>query len=362
LRPTAALGEFDVTDHHAGTTSRRGFLKHASAGAGLGLGALLAGCTGGANGPAGDGKRTRLKAAFSNGGLRTSWCKLGHDTVMLWADLLDVDVVWIDGQLNPEKQRNAIDLKIDGDWDFCSFQALQINTLQEPTERLKERGIPLISMDTLLVPEEQLREAGVWVQVAADHTELARQSTRVLMDKIGGKGKVIHIGGANAHSGARDRDAGFREVIGDYPEVSVVGGSVRWCDWKPEKARNTFESLLQQSKEPIAGAFFHNDDMALACTPALKKNSPHEGMVMTAVDGQKKGLAAVRDGVLAATSVNPTCMIHMMALVVGQFIVRNGETIDDVPLHIPLPGPLVTKEAGNIEAMFYLSDPKHCLV
>jgi len=354
-------GRFFVANHDSTPASRRGFLKRVSTVAGLGMGTVLAGCTGTRTAGTGARNRKRLRAAFSNGGLRTSWCKLGHDAAKLWGDLLDVDVVWIDGQLNSEKQRNAIDLKIDQDWDFCCFQPLQINTLEEPAMRLKKRGIPLVSMDTLLVPEERLREVGVWVQIAADHMKLAEQSTRYLMEKIGGKGKVIHIGGANAHSGARDRDKGFRKVVAEHPGVSVVGDGVRWCDWKPEKARDTFQALIQQSDGPIAGAFFHNDDMALVCVPALE-DTVHENMVFTAVDGQKKGLAAVRDGRLAATSVNPTCMIHMMSLVVGQFIVRNGETLDDVPLKIPLPGPLVSRESGTIDAMFYLSDPMHCLV
>ena len=53
---------------------------------------------------------------------------------------------------------------------------------------------------------------------------------------------------------------------------------------------------------------------------------------------------------------------HMTALVVGQFIVRNKETVNDLPLEIPLPTPLVSKETGNIDAMLYMSGPKHCLV
>jgi hypothetical protein len=80
------------------------------------------------------------------------------------------------------------------------------------------------------------------------------------------------------------------------------------------------------------------------------------------VDGQKAGLIGVRDGKLAATAVNPTCMIHGWSLIIGQFIVRNGEKVDDVPLEIICPSPLVAKEAGNLDAMFYLADPKHCLV
>jgi len=329
----------------------------------LSLAALTAGCKSGRSGASGDGTRKTLRAAFSNGGLTTTWCKLGHDTAKLWGEMLGVEVVWVDGELNPQKQREKIDLIVDDDWDFCAFQALQTGALEEPCAVLKDRGIPVIGMDTLIVDADQQRDAGVWVQVAADHKKIAQTSTQYLMDRIGGKGKVIHIGGGSAHSGARQRDEGFREIIADY-DVEVLGGGVRWCDWKEEKARNAFEILLQKSNVPIAGAFFHNDDMALASIRALNGDqyAQHKDMVVTACDGQNDGLTGVRDGRLAATTVNPTCMIHMMSLVIGQFICRNEETLDDVPPEIPLPNPLVSKEAGNIDAMFYLSDPKHCLV
>jgi len=342
-------------------TSRRGFIKRAAAGGGLGLGALLAGCAPQRRDVAAGGGRKRLRAAFSNGGLTTTWCKLGHDSVMLWGDLLGVDVHWVDGELNPQRQREKLDLIVDDDWDFCGFQALQSGALEEPVKRLRDRRIPVIGMDTLIVEEDRLREVGVWVQIASDHTKIAETSTQYLMERIGGRGKVIHIGGASSHSGARQRNAGFNNIVAKYPDVQVLGGGVRWCDWKTEKARDSFEALLQQSDEPIAGAFFHNDDMALASIRALK-GTPHEKMIVTACDGQEVGLTAVGDGRLAATTVNPTCMIHMMSLVVGQFICRNKEQFDDLPARIPLPCPLVSKEAGNIDAMFYLSDPKHCLM
>jgi ribose transport system substrate-binding protein len=339
--------------------SRRGFLKSLSAGGGLGLSAL-AGCRHSAESPSGEDRR-RLRVAFSNAGLQTTWCKLGYDTAMLWARLLDLDLVWIDGALNPQEQRNKVEMAAAEDWDFCCFQALQSDILVEPVRQLKARGIPVISVDTLLTDKERLREVGVWVQIAANHKQMAESSTRYLMDKIGGRGKVIHIGGASAHSGARDREKGFLNVIAGYPGVEVLGGGVRWCDWKPEKARDTFDSLISQAREPIAGAFFHNDDMALACVPGLA-GTIHQKMVITAVDGQKEGLTGVREGKLAATTVNPTCMLHSWALIIGQFIVRNREKIEDVPLEIPCPCPLVAKETGNLDAMFWLSDPRHCMV
>ena len=354
-----------MTKHNSTQTSRRDLLKHAAAGAGLAAGTMLAGCsrktTDGPQTAAADGSRKRLRALFSNAGLQGTWNKLGHDAVMLWGKLLDVDVVWVDGEFNGQKQRDKIELMVDDDWDFFAVQAHQVGILEEPLKRLADRNIPVISMDTLIVEKSRLRQAGVWFYIAPDHVAMAEQSTQYMIDKIGGRGNVIHIGGQSEHSGAKDRKQGFENVIGKYPDVKVLGGGVRWCDWKTEKARDTFDALLEQSDRPVAGAFFHNDDMAMACVPALQ-GTPHENMVMTAVDGQTTGLSGVRDGHLGATSVNPTCMIHGYSMILGQFIVRNREKIDDVPLEISLPSPLVSKEAGNIEAMFYLSDPKHCLL
>lgn len=348
------------------TPSRRQFLEHAALASGLGLSALVAGCST-ATGPAAQGTAASgaagrpLRACFSNAGLQSTWCKLGKDTAELWGKLLNVEIRWLDGEFDPQKQRDKVDLIVDEDWDFCCFQAVQIDSLADPVRTLKKRGVPVISMDTLLVAREQMRDVGVWLLVAPGQEFMGQTSTQYLVDRIGGKGKVIHIGGLSAHSGAQGRKQGFEKVVAKYPGVEVVGGQVRWCDWKKEKARQTFEALLEQSAEPIAGAFFHSDDMALACIPALE-GTPHKDMVITAVDGQKEGLEAVRDGRLAATTVNPVCLIHMTALVVGQFIARNQEPVDRVPLEIVTPGPLVARETGNLEAMFYLADPAHCLV
>lgn len=343
--------------------NRRAFLEQIAAGTALGTGLLAAGCNQEVPQPAaGAGGRKKLRAAFSNAGLQSTWCQLGKETAELWGRLLDVEVVWFDGEFDPERQRNKIDNLIHDDWDFCCFQAVQIDSLAAPVRRLKERGIPVISMDTLLVSMPQMRETGVWVEVAPDQVFMGESSSRYLMEKIGGKGKVIHIGGLSAHSGAQGRKQGFENVLKDFPGVEVVGGGVRWCDWKKEKARDTFEALLATEKEPIAGAFFHSDDMALACIPAIE-NTIHSKMVITAVDGQKEGLRAVKNGQLAATTVNPVCLIHRTALIVGQFIIRNREQPENVPLEIITPGPRVSLETPNVlEAMFYLSDPAHCMV
>ena len=217
-------------------------------------------------------------------------------------------------------------------------------------------------MDTLLVDMDKMRSTGVWCEVTPDHVDMAEKSVGYLMKKIGGRGKVIHIGGLDGHSGAQGRRQGFENIVQKFPDIEVVGGGVRWCDWKKEKARNTFEALLQQETTPIAGAFFHSDDMALGSIPALK-GTIHEKMIVVAVDGQKDGLDAIKNGTLAASAVNPVCRIHQTSLFLGHFIARNKEAVDSVPLEIITPGPLVTMDDPRaLEAMYYLADPLHCMV
>jgi len=346
-----------VSQQSQSVSSRRTFLKAAGLGAGMSAAATITGCGGG--GTQGPGKR--LKAAFSNGGLAGTWCQLGKQTAELWGELLNVEIVWKDGEYDDQAQRAKIDLIVDQPWDFCCIQANQTGFLAEPVKQLHKNGVPVISMDVLLVEKDKLRKTGVWTHVTPDHVYMAESSTQYLMDKIGGKGNVIHIGGYSGHSGAVGRKTGFDNIVAKYPDVTVVGGDVRWCDWKKEKARNTFEALLEKADGPVAGAFFHNDDMALASQPAIV-GTRHEDMIVTSVDGQKEGLGGVEDGKIHATTVNPACAIHATSLFLGVLICRNEEKMEDLPLEIITPGPLVSKETGNLEAMLYLSDAKHCLV
>ena len=141
------------------SSSRREFLEAFSLGSTTALAAGLLGCgqpgagpgVGGAIGAAGNSSLRPLRAAFSNAGLQSTWCELGKRTAELWGRMLNVDIEWFDGEFDPEKQRNKIDAIVDRQWDFCCFQAVQTDSLADPVKRLKERSVPVISMDTLLV-------------------------------------------------------------------------------------------------------------------------------------------------------------------------------------------------------------------
>ena len=97
-----------------------------------------------------------LKAAFSNAGLQATWCAQGKQAAEAWGKLMNVEVTWFDGQLDAVKQRAAIDNMASQKWDFVAIQAFGIGTLTAPVQKMIDAGIPVIDMDTLIAPLDQI--------------------------------------------------------------------------------------------------------------------------------------------------------------------------------------------------------------
>src|SRR3989440_4441325 len=134
-----------------------------------------------------------LKAAFSNAGLQATWCAQGKQAAEWWGKLFNVEVTWFDGQLDAVKQRAAIDNMASQKWDFVAIQAFGIGTLTQPVQKMIDAGIPVIDMDTLIAPLDQIK---VHTFLAPDNEFMGASVTQALVGAIGGKGKVIMTHGA----------------------------------------------------------------------------------------------------------------------------------------------------------------------
>src|SRR6201991_2807946 len=138
-------------------TKRRGFLQGSLTGAAAALAAF------GINpalaqeiGKAAGRSDKPLKAAFSNAGLQATWCAQGKQAAEYWGKLFNVEVTWFDGQLDAVKQRAAIDNMASQDWDFVAIQAFGIGTLTQPVQAMIDKVPPVIDMDPLIAPLDQI--------------------------------------------------------------------------------------------------------------------------------------------------------------------------------------------------------------
>jgi len=289
-----------------------------------------------------------LKAAFSNAGLQATWCAQGKQAAEWWGKLFNVEVTWFDGQLDAVKQRAAIDNMASQKWDFVAIQAFGIGTLTQPVQKMIDAGTPVIDMDTLIAPLDQIK---VHSFLAPDNEFMGASVTQALVTALNGKGKVIMTQGALGHTGAQGRAKGFNSVVKQYPNIEVL--DTQPADWDVSKTARLWETYLTKYPQ-IDAAFFHNDDMALAAYNIMKAHN-RTNILIGGVDAQPPAIQAVIEGRMFATVRNPSCRIHGGAIVAGMAAVTAGEkTGQGIPKSVVTDGPVVTK--ANAAGMMWMED------
>ena len=338
-----------MDDHAIPPTNRRALLAAMAAGAGAsmlgGMGPALAAEMGRSEKP--------LKAACSNAGLQATWCAQGKAAAEYWGKIFNVDVTWFDGELNATRQRGAIDNMASQQWDFVAIQAFGIGTLAAPVRKMIDAGVPVIDMDTLIAPLDQVN---VHSFLAPDNEFMGASVTQALMEAIGGEGTVIMTQGALGHTGAQGRARGFEAVMKRFPKVEVLDTTPG--DWDVTKVARIWDTHLTKYSK-ISAAYFHNDDMALAAYNVMKARGRTD-IKIGGCDAMPPALAAVAEGRMLATVRNPSCRIHGGAIMAGVAAAVMGEKTGEagIPKSVITDGPVVTKT--NAPGMAWME--KHFLI
>jgi ribose transport system substrate-binding protein len=286
----------------------------------------------------------KLKAAFSNCGLGSTWCASGKETAELWGKWFGVDVTWFDGGLNIDVQRKAVEDMATGNWDFVAIQTLGIDTLAEPVTRMIAKKIPVVQMDTLI----SKNDLGAVSFLEPDNAYMGEVVGDTLFQAIAGQGTVIQTQGALGHTGAQRRAAGFRKALARYPNVKLIADDTG--NWDVNKVASLWEDYLVQHKK-IDAAYFHNDDMALAAARVIRNAGREKEIKLGGTDAMPQAIKAVRDGVLLTSVRNPACRIHWGALLVGAMAATG---MKDIPKYILMDGPVVTRE--NAAGLLFMQE------
>lgn len=333
--------------------SRRGFF-----GGFAGLAAVAAAATIPGRGPSvaalglvpEDLPEKRYRAAFSEIGFACSWCVRGADTATFFGDLLGVEVTVYDGQLSADKQRQDIEDMAGKEWDFVAIHPLAINNYVDPVREMIGKGIPVVDMDTKLA--DDLNELGVLTFLEPDNIYMGETMSKALFDAIGGEGQVIHTQGALTHTGAQGRAQGFANVLNQYPGIEVVDEQP--ADWDINKTAAIWTDLLSRFPN-VKGGYFHNDDMALAAYSVVEQQGLADQIKMVGIDGMQPAAAAVRDGKLVGSVINPTGRIHGGAMWAGYLTVNESDRSEGgVPKFVRTDGGPIT--ADNADGFIWLGD------
>ena len=284
-----------------------------------------------------------LRAAMMNDGLVVSWGAQGKLAAEQFGRWLGVEITWFDGNLDLNQQRTNMEQIALGDWDFVAVQPGSIGTLVESTQRLTQRGIPVIDMDTLIAPFPLLQQIGILTFITPDNVAMAESVVQALVDKMGGQGKIAHTWGRQGHTGAQGRAQGFYNIISRYPNIEVVDDQPG--DWNVELTTQIWDILLNRHPDLTAG-FLHNDDMALAARQVVEQHGMQDQVILGGVDAMIPAIQAVNEGRLLATARNSSPRVHGWAVLAGYYAATKGldQARADIPPMIVADGTLITRD------------------
>lgn len=135
-----------------------------------------------------------------------------------------LEVHQTDANQDPNKQLSDIDSLLAQKPDYIVVSPIESAALAPAVEKCNAAGVPLIVIDRTLDAEV----GGMYKTVIAQShvisgRELAKATVELLTEKYGEpKGNVVHVQGQSGASPVIDANAGWDEVMKDYPNIKTV--------------------------------------------------------------------------------------------------------------------------------------------
>ena len=244
----------------------------------------------------------------------------------------EIRVIYKDAQNDSLKQRAQIEEFVSAGVDVIVVSPKEAAPLTQPVAAAYEKGIPVIVLDRRVLGEKYTCFIG------ADNTVIGKAAGKWVVERLGGKGKVVELKGLMTSTPGQDRHTGFREGI-EGSEIEVIfEADMKWLE---PMARKEMESALARYPR-IDLVYAHNDPGAHGAYLAAKAVNRENEMMFVGIDAlPHEGQIYVRQGIMAASFEYPTG--GKEAIQRALEILRGGS----IPKEITLPSRVYTIE--NIE-------------
>lgn len=246
-------------------------------------------------------------------------------------DSPDLEIVYADAQQDNAKQVADVENFLRQKIDLLIISPNEAKPLTPVVKRAFDAGIPVIVLD------REIEGDTYTTFIGADNRAIGRAAGEYAAQLLGGKGDVVEIKGLPGSTPARDRSAGFRAAIAQYPGIHIIHDPV--ANWLREEAMTQMEAALAAHPH-IDLVYGHNDPMAIGAYLAARAKGREKEMQFIGIDGLPGldgGRQAVADGKLAATFVYPTGGKQAVEAAVQ---ILHGE---QVPHRITLPTGRITR-------------------
>ena len=265
--------------------SRREFLGVAAAGAGV---AFLGACGGGGGGQGGgDGESYRLTLIVGVTGdefYTTMECGAQAAAQELGAEL----TVQGPEEFSAAEQTPILNAAIQADPDAILIAPTDRTAMVAPIQSAVNQDIAVVLVDTTIEKEEI-----ALAQISSDNVEGGRQAGEALAEEIGEEGKVLVISVKPGISTTDQRQQGFEEAIGAYPNIEYLG--TEYCNDDPTQAASITTSTLQ-SHPDLKGIFGANVFAGQGAGTGVRQTGNKDEVSVVAFDASPTQVEDLRRG------------------------------------------------------------------
>ena len=240
------------------------------------------------------------------------------------ANELGYELIVLDSQNDPSKELgNVEDLLVKG-VDVLLINPTDSDAVVSSVRAANRSKIPVVTLD------RAANGGKVVSHVASDNVLGGEVAGNYIVEKLGGKGKVVELEGIPGTTAARDRGEGFNKAIAGKLEVVAKQSA----DFDRTKGLTVMENILQAQPE-INAVFAHNDEMALGALKAIE-SSGRKNIIVVGFDATDDAVAAVKDGKLSATVAQKPAEIGAIGVEVADKIIKKEAVQENVPVALEL--------------------------
>lgn len=242
------------------------------------------------------------------------------------ADSAGLELVVMDAQNDASKQLANIENMIQQKVSVIIVNPVDSKAIVPAIEAANKANIPVITVD------RGAAGGKVMCAIASDNVAGGKMAGKYIIDKLGGKGKVVELEGIPGTSAANDRGKGFNEVIKAATGISVVAKQP--ADFDRAKGMKVMENILQANPE-INAVFAHNDEMALGALEAIKA-SGRKNIMVVGFDATNDAVKAVNEGSLAATVAQKPKDMGKISVDTAKKIIAKEQVPETLPVGLEL--------------------------
>ena len=199
---------------------------------------------------------------------------------------------------------------------------LDSQALVNPVESAVQAGVPVIVMDSGLKSDKYVSF------VATDNFKGGQLAGEYLAKLLNGKGNVILLRYAVGSASTEEREKGFLEAIGKFPELKLISAD-QYAGATRETAYQASQNLLNRLGNEVNGIFCVNENSTIGMTKALKDIGKGGGKVkMIGFDAGSASVLDMKNGDVQGLAVqNPVLMGYLSVMSMVKHL--QGEKVEN---------------------------------